>query len=63
MACKHNKIWILSMASSTVTSDGLAVKETYLWCYECGSIRSTDARKWINPVGKGGKNPALSEGL
>ena len=60
-ACRHNKIWVLTMQSAIENNEGILIRETYLWCYECGALRSTDSRKWVSPVGKDGKNPALTE--
>lgn len=60
-ACRHNKVWVMTMHPAIETPDGILVRETYLWCYECGALRSTDSKKWVSPVGRGGKNPALSD--
>lgn len=51
--CRHNKTWLLTGGLNS-------------WCYECGAIQenkveppniSIPITKWIEPVGKGKKNP------
>lgn len=35
----------------------------WMWCYQCGAIRKTNAfgDRWEKPTGLGGPNPAMSD--
>lgn len=49
--CRHNKNWIIAGGY-------------WLWCYECGAIRTNQLSKrgkraWTCPTGPGGINPAM----